>query len=225
MTDPATEGNERLLRDRSLAFFGAITASVSHELNNVISIINQNAGLLDDMIIGAARGRPIDEERLGRLADTVKRQTDRGITIIRRLNKFAHGVDEPVREFDVGEVTANFVDLMQRLANLKRSSIVLGKPDGKLMMTGNPFMIQQALFLAVTNLLGLVEEDEPVRADLDTDGDGIRLRVGCRTPPGGEAPSQEEFLELLLGLLGGSVESSSDGGLRTIEIRLPAEPA
>ena len=42
MTGRNDQTDEQLLRERSLAFFGAITASVSHELNNVISILDQN---------------------------------------------------------------------------------------------------------------------------------------------------------------------------------------
>ncbi len=46
---------ERMLREKGLAFFSTVTASVSHELANTIAIIEQTAGLLQDLT-GAAEG-------------------------------------------------------------------------------------------------------------------------------------------------------------------------
>jgi len=69
MVDFKTDSEqERLLKDEGLAFFGAITASISHELNNVIAIIDQSAGLLNDLLAGAQYGRPITNEKLERIS-------------------------------------------------------------------------------------------------------------------------------------------------------------
>jgi signal transduction histidine kinase len=120
MSDSDHLDDARVLRDQSLAFFGAVTASVSHELNNVISIVDQSAGLLADLVAGARQGRPIPEEKIERVAETVERQTQRGLGIIRRLNKFAHLVDVPELEFDLNELVDNFVALNTRPADMRR---------------------------------------------------------------------------------------------------------
>ena len=45
-----------------LLFFGRIGASVSHELKNVLAVMNEQAGLLGDLACMAARGMPLDPE-------------------------------------------------------------------------------------------------------------------------------------------------------------------
>ena len=68
MSDIDNGDIERVMWENSLAFFGAITASVSHELNNVMSIIDQNNGLLKDLL---AVGHPISNERLERINNSI----------------------------------------------------------------------------------------------------------------------------------------------------------
>ena len=41
------DAKQRLLREKGFGFFGAITASLSHEINNVFAITNELSGLLD----------------------------------------------------------------------------------------------------------------------------------------------------------------------------------
>ena len=84
-----------------LQFFGQISASISHELKNVLAIINENAGLLEDLALMADRGKPIDPERLIKMAATVKRQIGRADGIIKNMNRFAHSADHPVETVDV----------------------------------------------------------------------------------------------------------------------------
>ena len=37
--------------ETGLQFFGKMTASISHEIKNVLAIINENAGLLEDLAL------------------------------------------------------------------------------------------------------------------------------------------------------------------------------
>ena len=57
-------GTNRLLHEMELSFFGTISASVSHELNNVLSIINEYAGLLDDLVTADKKGIPFENEKI-----------------------------------------------------------------------------------------------------------------------------------------------------------------
>ena len=76
-----------------LQFFGQISASISHELKNVLGIINENAGLLEDLTFMADRGVPLDPVRLKAMAESVKKQVGRANAIIGNMNRFAHSAD------------------------------------------------------------------------------------------------------------------------------------
>lgn len=165
--------------DDGAAFFGAITASVSHELNNVIAIVDQTGGLLQDMIAARERGTAIDADRLARAAESVRQQAARGLGIIRRLNRFAHSADEPSCAFDASEVIENLAGLCQRFAELKRVRLEFRPAPDAGKVVGSPFLLQAAVFQALRLALAAAQRDDTATVSIvPRDGDTI-VRVEC----------------------------------------------
>ncbi len=170
---------EQDFKTQSLAFFGAVTASVSHELNNVIAIINELTGLLDDMRYGAEQGQPIGPERLKNLHERLDRQVKRGEKIIKRLNKFAHSTDQPIIEFDFNLVLGNLVDLTQRLADMKMVKLVYNPEASPLQYTGNPFELQHIIFRCIRLLLDSAEKDSSISLIVNNEKGNYSLGIEC----------------------------------------------
>ena len=60
-----------MIAPEGFRFFGKMSASISHEIKNALAIINENAGLLEDLTLLAEQGRPTDPERLKKLAGSI----------------------------------------------------------------------------------------------------------------------------------------------------------
>ncbi len=170
---------EQDFKAHSLAFFGAVTASVSHELNNVIAIINELTGLLDDIRYGAEQGQPIGPERLKNIHERFDRQVRRGEKIIKRLNKFAHSTDQPIIEFDLNFVLGNLVDLTQRLADMKMVKLVYNASEVPMQYTGNPFELQHIVFRCIRLLLESAEKESEVNLRLHDSNGTYSLEIEC----------------------------------------------
>jgi len=103
-----------------LSFFGKITASTTHELNNALGIINENAGLLEDLMLLQEQGAEVDSARWITIANRITAQVDRADGITRRLNEFAHSIDGDAVPVNVGlfleQVTALSVRLLAEYA-------------------------------------------------------------------------------------------------------------
>ncbi len=130
----------------ALRFFGIVTASVSHELNNVNSTIEQIAGLLEDDLTHLADGRQIAPERLQNIHERILRQTRRAAEIIARLNSFAHSADDPWIRFELNLLLDNLVELSTRLAQRHRVKLSFKPASNEVWMTGNPFLLAQVVF-------------------------------------------------------------------------------
>ncbi len=202
---------ERILLENSLAFFGAITASVSHELNNVISIIDQNNGLLSDLLYGATQGRPISNERLQKIADSVTTQTERGVRIIKRLNLFSHSVDDPIREFELIHLVDNFVKLAQRLASLKKVKLDVSHEDSALVVVSSPFLLQQILFLSIQRALNHAQSEDIVKIITRTVDGKVSLEVHGRHDPAVETEWDEQYVNQLTSLIDGELDITAEG--------------
>jgi len=141
--------NNPSLHEMELAFFGTITASVSHELNNVLSIINEYSGLLDDLVSGDNKDKPIEKERIQKIALNIANQINREQGIIKLLNRFAHRVDNPLVKFNLNELVSDITRLSQRFASLKRIELGTTIPERQINLTNNPFAVQHVIFLCL----------------------------------------------------------------------------
>lgn len=147
---------------KELEFFGRITASISHELNNVISIINEYSGLLSDLMFAVEQGKPLDENKIRKIAQNISDQIKRQRDIIKHLNKFAHLVDVPTTQFNLNELVNDITRLTQRFASLKKVNLVSSLPDDDLILTNNPFSLQHIIFLCFDLALELSDPNDNI---------------------------------------------------------------
>lgn len=124
-----------------LKFFGRMTASISHELKNVLAIINENAGLLDDFCLLAERGDAFSYEKLALVCERIRSQVLRGTGVIQSMNQFAHSVyDDDFVQTELKETVELTATLSSRFAALKEARIVVGKGD-EASIRASPFSI------------------------------------------------------------------------------------
>lgn len=164
-------------RPPALTFFGTITASVTHELSNVIAIINELGGLLDDMLALASAGTPVDLTKLRNVQDRLARQVARGDRIVRRLNRFAHSADHTVMQFDSNRVLDDLVRLTRRLTDLKKVELKADLPEQSVHLLGDPFAFQQAVFLCIGHLLAAGREGSSITVSTKGDADSATVEI------------------------------------------------
>lgn len=129
-----------------LRFFGTVTASVSHELKNVLAIVNENAGLIEDVLAMAAKGRDPDPARLLKAVQAIQAQIRRGDTIIKGLNRFAHSVDEPRAAMVVDQALELAVGLTARMAAMRGVNVTFAPSADSIMVKSAPFAFQQLMW-------------------------------------------------------------------------------
>ena len=100
--------NPQRMNQANLLFFGTISASFSHEINNVISIIGDLSGLISDLLAAAEQGRPVDFAKIKEKNEKILNNAKRGETLIKRFNKFAHSADESVKNVELNDLIGNF---------------------------------------------------------------------------------------------------------------------
>ncbi len=204
-----------------LTFFGTITASVTHELNNVMGIIEQTIGLLDDLVAGAQSGRPLESEKLLEISGRIARQVDRGAAIIKRLNYFAHTVDEPLREVQLDHLLGNLVDLCRRFATLKNVRLE-GDFEEEVSLRTNPFVLEQAVFTCIRTALDQAQKGDILTVSLVPGQNGAIIQV--ETPAGARTEEIRVGLDrtrALLRSIRAAAEHVKDGGRDFFRLQVP----
>jgi len=208
-----------------LAFFGTIVASVTHELNNLLSIIDQVAGLLGDLATKAQVGEAVDPQRLETLRGRIDRQARKGIEIVRHLNSVAHTLDECDGPFDASATLEDLLALSARFADLKKVRLV--RTDWvDWSGTGDAFLLQRGVHEALRRILA--ESTEGDRIEVDSRRDGRAGVISISGSAQSSAQDDDEGIRRLAGVMralgGGYRLKTNDEGGTVLELRLPAGP-
>jgi len=147
-------------------FFGTMTAAVSHDIKNVMAIINENAGLIRDLVLMSRKGGGLDVERIDSLAERCGKQVARANDIIRELNRFSHSVDDPVKQVDLMEILQMTLSLSSRFARLKGVSIALNPGAQAVSVTTSPFFLCHLLWRCMEFVLDVADEQKEIRIDV-----------------------------------------------------------
>jgi len=209
---------EKLLREKGLAFFGSITASFSHEINNVMAIIAELSGLMEDLLRVADQGHPPPLERFRGISERIGTQVKRGEGMIKRLNRFAHTMDEPVKTIDTTRLLEDLVALSERPRTRRRARLETRFPEETILLVSNPFLLQQAIFSCIELVLAASRDNQLLRLILEKQDGGARITVAGEDPIVKTDEAALSFLPILMEELGGKVEviSTGNGGLSLV---------
>ncbi len=198
--------------ERGRQFFGAITASLSHEINNVLATVNELAGLLDDLCAAAEQGGTLNVERVRSAAQRISAQVDRGRRLVKRLNRFAHTVDSDQNTVETRERLEEMVALCQRFATLRRVSLEAELPDEAPVLSGSPFDVQHVVWRCIDTALGVSEQGDTVTLCLAESDGGVAVTVRASRPANSSVELSEKifFLSKLLKALAGRLDVCQD---------------
>ncbi|MHC4177935.1 MAG: sensor histidine kinase [Planctomycetota bacterium] len=213
----------RSLREEDLAFFGRIGADVSHEMRNVLSIIGQYAGLLDDLL-ALAKGRKLkDYAKLQEIPAKIAGQVRKGTEAMERFSRFAHATDERTASFDLTALTGNLAALAQRHVTRAGCRLEAKLPDEAIPVRANSFSLQRAVFSAIELILEFLERGEPVTMKLVTQGPTAVISLSGSAAGGGELSGRISRLSAVMNELKGGVETSSAGGALSLNLTVPIQ--
>jgi signal transduction histidine kinase len=200
--------------ETGLRFFGKMTASISHEIKNVMAIINESAGLLEDYSLMAEKGMPIDPARLKIVSERVSGQIERANGIAKNLNNLAHSVDEFNKSVDLGESLALAVGLAQRLADMRSVTLELQPPSDFPTVITSPFHLQNLIWQMLDFAMDMSGDAKVVGLTLLTGTGSVEIRFtgleGLKDPPETAFPTKRETP--LLEMLGATIHQDVNAG-------------
>jgi phosphoglycerate-specific signal transduction histidine kinase len=174
-----------------IAFMGKITAGMTHEMRNVLAIIRESGGLIQDLLALNRENFP-HRDKVDRALANIQDQVGRGIEIGARLSRFAHSVDEPLGTTDLFDLLGSMEYLLQRFARLKRVKLkAINAGDNPTVHT-DLLALQYVIATAVEHVLDQSSEGQTVglipRRTLQGPGIQIMAVTGDNPPdPGPEA--------------------------------------
>jgi len=212
-----------IVTESGLQFFGKMTASISHEIKNVLAIINENAGLLEDLALLSDRGAAIEPQRLKNMSRVVMKQVSRADAIMKNMNRLAHSVDESIKTIDLNDILELLVALSQRFAAMRDVSVDPKLGENPMMVRTAPFLLMNLLWLCLDFAMDAAGEDKIVELVTQKTEAGIQVFFkrlgGLAGAPLKPFPAEPE--KRLLDLLRAELEVST--GNQEIIVRIAGD--
>lgn len=160
----------------SLKFFGKMNASISHELRNALAVINENAGLIKDLLIFSEKGHPLDLEKISKRVDKVLEHVRKTDSIVGTMNRLAHSVDNTFMKVNTSEYLAFVIKLMERFATMKGVSLEPEQPEETIEVATFPFLFENLLCLCLDWAIENPSEEKTIRVSIQKKGDRIQFQ-------------------------------------------------
>lgn len=130
-------------------FMGKITATATHEIKNVLAIINESSGLMQDFLSMVSDETFKYRERFLKIIGKIEEQVARGDEISTLLNRFAHAPDNELASENVSEMVDQMIALSGRLAKAREVTFHNESSDGLILLNGDPIKTRMLIFQAM----------------------------------------------------------------------------
>lgn len=158
-----------------------VSAAATHEIRNKLAVVNEKAGLIADLAMFQARGRPLDPDQLNQQALAIKDQVRQADQVVAHLNRFAHSADHPVLRTDAAELVALVVDLSARKIATAGVQLDLSSPPDPTMLSTSPFLFQDLVFRCLDLALACGTGSRRVGLSVEPTEGAVRVRFSGLT--------------------------------------------
>jgi len=212
-----------IIGGEGLQFFGKMSASISHEIKNVLAIINENTGLIEDYTIMTEKGAPFDPGKFRSLAERVGVQIRRADGIVKNMNTFAHSIDESAKSIDLSDFLEFAQTFFARFAVMRGIALESKPSESSLMITTSPFFLLNLIWFCLDLAMDAAGPEKAVGLSARKRDIGVQIGFTGLKALGevytGEFPGKKE--KALLELLKAEIEIEQERG--EIVLNLPGD--
>lgn len=206
-----TPTNDRVsagkLAHTGLAFFSRMSASATHEIKNSLAIINESAGLMQDLAVMAQSGRALSPERVADISHRIEKHVKQADGAARKLNHFSHGMDHSRQTVDLEQTILFLLDMGARLIEMQGADIQVLPPSSPALVDTSLFFLETLIWRCIDAACLGPDASKQLTISFQRDtGPGIWFAVDSLTRGPIDALIDSETTQMLLIQLGMSIE-------------------
>ncbi|MFW6235645.1 MAG: hypothetical protein ACOC24_02570 [Desulfovibrionales bacterium] len=169
----------RFLDDQGLVFFGRIAAGVSHEIKNHLAVINEQSGLMSDLVQMSNQGSIPTVQRLAGLSRDIAEQVKKADLTVKIFGRFSHSVDEKYCSVDLDDLLEIMAGVARRPASGRGVSLVWKAGSCPVNVLTSPFQLEQLVFLCLEHMLSCAEAGGALTMEAVAAEGGAAIELRC----------------------------------------------
>ncbi len=159
-----------------LATIGRLAAGVSHEINNPLSIINENAGIIKD-VLSMSDDYP-EKDRILKYTTSIMNSVDRCSRITHRLLGFAKRMDARIDTINVKDLVNEVLSFVYRELQHRSITVNVTSNTEAPIIQSDKGQLQQVLLNIVNNAVDAVNDGGQIDINIEKTED--KVNISCR---------------------------------------------
>ncbi|MEW6586968.1 MAG: ATP-binding protein, partial [Nitrospirota bacterium] len=156
------ESEQLLIQAHKMEAVGRLAAGVAHEINNPLAIINENAGLMKD-ILELSEDYGSHKEKILHLIGSIFEGVDRCRTITHRLLGFSRRTDVTYEAIDLNASIKEVIGFLEKEIVYRNITLHANLKNNMPSIVGDKGQLQQVLLNILNNAIDAVEKGGEIR--------------------------------------------------------------
>jgi len=199
---------ESVAQSQKMAAIGRLAASVAHEINNPLAIIEAQAGVLSD-IVKEHSEFPSSAEFRSRI-DKIHAQVERGRKVTHRLLGFSRRVGPELEPVDVVAALEETIGFVEKDLEVSRVQVIRNYGSDIPIIRSSLAQMQQVFLNLINNALDAIYDGGELRLSVDRSDDGVIVKVGD-TGPGIAEKDLKKIFEPFFSTKSGATQNTGLG--------------
>jgi two-component system NtrC family sensor kinase len=171
---------ESVAQSEKMATVGRMAASVAHEINNPLAIIQEQVGVMTDCL--ADSGCTLSPEELRERLQKVNAQVQRGRKVTHRLLGFSRRLGPDVEPVDVAEALNETVLFLAKEAEASNIRIIRDLDPATPIIRSSLAQMQQVFLNLLNNAIDAVGHDGEIRLSVRPTAGAVVVQVADNGP-------------------------------------------
>ena len=212
-------------RPDAAGFIARMAAGTTHEFRNILAIVGESAGLIQDVVQASGSAGVVSGESVLRAVRRIEKQVARGADLVSALNGLAHALDHESELLDLAEQARHAAVLCRHwLASADRRVTV--SAEAVLQVQANRLQLCQVLAAAIECAAPIAPAGSELLVSIALHHDRAALRLRCESARAVAAPlagtAEWDRLAGAAAAIGASVEAAEGG--REVVVLFPGSP-
>lgn len=187
--------NSRMQNVEKMALVGRLAAGVSHEINNPLQIIDNQAGWIGELLEDEKEGRVGEVEEYQDAVDKIRFQVKRAKGITHGLLGFARSGDEQLQRTNINGLVRETVSFMESTAEEKGIVIKRDLQENLPRIQTDPAKLQQVFLNIINNAIDAIGRDGAITVTTRTGNGNAVLAEFADTGPGLRDGAQKKIFD------------------------------
>jgi len=159
--------NNTIVCKEILQYFGTMLPSHSHEAKNVLAVINENAGLMDDYILMAQKGKSLNLDRLSSLSATIRKQVIRLNGLITDVRQAAEGIENNTQEICLVNHARQVSELLSKKAATRSIRFEVCAREEPILIHARSVLLLHMLWICLDYAMGVSKQGSQIGLTLE----------------------------------------------------------